>query len=342
MTAPDIGGILPPGIASAWTTGDAVGILAERVNTSDTSGAVGDRRSVRRAGNGETRGGGARAGGTRDDGTRAGTTLVAGARNTGAPHTGTQDRETRDGGARHVGAPLAGTRDDETTDRGARKAVAPHGGTAARRACAATVGGAGSRPDAEMSGILAEEAPFIARAVPRRRAEFQAARACARRALADLGEPPAPIPPGHDRAPVWPRGIVGSLTHCDGYRAAAVARADLVAAIGIDAEVHAPLPGDVAELVFADGDREALARIRSARPDVHADRLLFSAKESVYKAWHPLTREWLGFEECRIDLSPDGTFRAHVLRPAPAELRVLDGRWAVGGGHIVTAVIVPA
>jgi 4'-phosphopantetheinyl transferase EntD len=67
-------------------------------------------------------------------------------------------------------------------------------------------------------------------------------RAPARSALAQLGVRPAPITSVRRGEPIWPPGVVGSRTHCTRYRGVAVARDDLIAAIGIDAEPHVALP----------------------------------------------------------------------------------------------------
>ena len=88
--------------------------------------------------------------------------------------------------------------------------------------------------------LFAQEAVAVDRAVPRRRAEFAAGRRCARAALARIGIPPAPLLRGEDREPLWPDGAVGSITHCAGYVAAAVAATEVMLSVGIDAEVHAP------------------------------------------------------------------------------------------------------
>ncbi|GEM00351.1 4'-phosphopantetheinyl transferase family protein [Cellulomonas terrae] len=173
----------------------------------------------------------------------------------------------------------------------------------------------------------------VADAVPARRAEYAAVRGCARTALRRLGLVDAAVPAGPDRAPVWPAGIVGSMTHVDGYRAAAAGRAQAWAGVGIDAELHAPLPPGVAPLVMSDDERAALA---GTDPALCPDRVTFSAKESVYKVWYPVTRAWLGFEDVDVRLG-DGTFVARLGR-AGLGTRVLHGRWAVGDGLVVTAV----
>src|SRR5918992_849287 len=84
------------------------------------------------------------------------------------------------------------------------------------------------------------------------------------------------------RAPRWPAGVVGSMTHCVGYRAAAVARSDELCGIGIDAEPHAALPGAVLDLVLRDEERERLRALADSSPDLHWDRVVFCAKEAVY------------------------------------------------------------
>lgn len=190
------------------------------------------------------------------------------------------------------------------------------------------------------------EGDLVERAVAGRRQEFVTARRCAREALARLGYAPAPIRPGPRREPVWPDGVVGSITHCAGYRAAAVAPAGTLAGLGIDAEPHEPLPDGVAGVVTVAGEPERLAALRAADPGTHWDRLLFSAKESVYKAWYPLTGRWLGFEEAELTFDPDGRFTARILvdgarADGGPPLEILDGRWRVAGGLLLTAVTVP-
>ena len=191
------------------------------------------------------------------------------------------------------------------------------------------------------SDLFPEEREHVAQAVAKRRAEFAAVRRCARRALRELGFPPVPILPGEHREPRWPEGVVGSMTHCAGYCAAAVAHAGDVPVLGMDAEVHAPLPDGVLDLISVPAERERMAALAAGPADVHWDRVLFSAKESVYKAWFPLTRRWLGFEQADIVLRPDGTFTAKLLL-GEAEAATLPagfaGRWAVEGGLTATAI----
>lgn len=199
--------------------------------------------------------------------------------------------------------------------------------------------------------LFAAEQRSLGRAVDKRRREFVTGRACARLALTRLGAPVAAIPSGGHGEPLWPAGVVGSITHCDGYRACAVAWSRAVIALGIDAEPNAPLPEGVLEEVAHGRERDALRAGSSAAgagaAAVDLPRLLFSAKEAVYKAWFPLTGRWLGFED--VELSIDiarASFRARLLVDGPViagvRLTEFDGRWALRDGIIATAVAVPA
>jgi 4'-phosphopantetheinyl transferase EntD len=199
------------------------------------------------------------------------------------------------------------------------------------------------RPD---TVLFPEEEQHIARAVDKRRREFTTARACARTALGKLGLPPSPIVPGHRGAPQWPAGVVGSITHCDGYRACAVARDREVVTIGMDAEPHAGLPDGVLGAVSLPPERARVAALSAASPAVHWDRLLFCAKEAVYKAWFPLTGRWLGFEDACVDFDPgSGTFDARLMVTGPVvngkPLTGFTGRYLTGHGLILTAIVIP-
>ncbi|AQU65499.1 4'-phosphopantetheinyl transferase family protein [Streptomyces niveus] len=195
--------------------------------------------------------------------------------------------------------------------------------------------------------LFPEEALLVKSAVAQRRGEFTTARHCARQALTRLGAPAGAILTGERGAPMWPEGVVGSITHCVGYRAAVVARPAHVAAIGVDAEPALPLPEGVLEAVALPDEQIAVKELLVTVPGVAWDRLLFSAKESVYKAWFPLTRRFLEFEEARLVFDPaGGTFTAQLLAgPARAGGRTLhtfDGRWLSDDGIVLTSVTVPA
>ncbi|WP_172387095.1 4'-phosphopantetheinyl transferase [Streptomyces sp. MNP-20] len=188
---------------------------------------------------------------------------------------------------------------------------------------------------------LAAEAALLVGALPARREEFLAGRACAHRALAALGIPDAarrPVLRGPAREPLWPAGVTGSITHRGGYCAAAVAWRHTHAALGIDAELARALPPGVEPKVCTPAERRWL----SAQPpgQIPWNTLLFSAKESFHKAWFALTGQWLGPLDAEVvpqahpapaaqadsdtksvPYTADGTFR---IRPAPASVSPFD------------------
>jgi 4'-phosphopantetheinyl transferase EntD len=232
-----------------------------------------------------------------------------------------------------------------------------------------------TRADESPAELFPAEEALLARAVQKRRREFTAGRVCARRALARLGVAPAPLLAGPNREPLWPAGVVGSITHCEGYRAAAVARASDVLSIGIDAEPNGPTPDGVFERIALPAESAWVRAAVRIAPEVHWDRMLFCAKESVYKAWFPLAGRWLGFEDALITLDDNpaddnpadrdradceptggepaidpsarrtGTFTAKLLVAGPAlpdgrRLTSMRGRYKVAEGLILAVVAI--
>ncbi|HXS48455.1 MAG TPA: 4'-phosphopantetheinyl transferase superfamily protein [Solirubrobacterales bacterium] len=211
-------------------------------------------------------------------------------------------------------------------------------------ASAAVVATRGDRTD---EVLFAEEEVAIGRAVEKRRREFTTARACARTALAQLGFPPQAIASDPRGAPQWPPGVVGSITHCDGYRGCAVAHSADLLAIGVDAERNEPLPDGLLGDIALPEERAMLRTLAEEGSEIHWDRLLFSAKESVYKAWYPLAGKWLGFEDAIVVIDPSTqTYLARLLVPGPTvagrELSGFAGRWIAGDGLIFTAIAMDA
>jgi 4'-phosphopantetheinyl transferase EntD len=196
--------------------------------------------------------------------------------------------------------------------------------------------------------LLPEEQAAIANAVAARRREFATGRTCARAALAKLGQPAIAVLRGPGGAPQWPQGIVGSITHCEGYRAAAVALSTDVVSLGVDAEPDEPLPDSgMLDLISLQDERVRLRELATGTPGTCWDRLLFTAKESVYKTWFPLAHRWLGFESADVVIDArEGTFTARLLVAGPlvngSPLTMLHGRWLACQGLLMAAVVVPA
>ncbi|MEU6083899.1 4'-phosphopantetheinyl transferase superfamily protein [Streptomyces sp. NPDC047108] len=220
----------------------------------------------------------------------------------------------------------------------------------------------GEVTNASLSSLFPEEAAYVARSVDRRKREFADVRRCAGQALERLGYSRVPILPDAWGAPRWPSGITGSMTHCAGYRAAALARRSDVSAVGIDAEPDGPLGEGTLRVIALPAEAGSVARLGAARPELHWDRLLFSAKEAVFKVWYPWTGQRLTFRDAEIVFDPcterfaldpctegftfdacTGGFTAYLREPAAARRfpSGLPGRWLARHGLLVTAITVP-
>jgi 4'-phosphopantetheinyl transferase EntD len=198
-----------------------------------------------------------------------------------------------------------------------------------------------STGDLENAMLLAEELAALGRVSEKRFREYSVSRTTARRALAKLGVAPVPVLSGPHREPLWPAGIVGSITHCSNYCAVAVARSGLFESIGIDAEIHAGLPPDVLGTIALEEEIEWIRAMPAT--GTHWDRLVFSAKESIYKAWYPVTKSWLGFKDALVTINPESAkFHAHLLAPSPIRnghpLSIFEGRYWVENGLVITAI----
>jgi enterobactin synthetase component D / holo-[acyl-carrier protein] synthase len=189
-----------------------------------------------------------------------------------------------------------------------------------------------------------EEALLGPRASPKRRQDFAAGRACARRALVQLGAPAGALLSGSNRQPLWPPGIVGSITHCSGYCAAAVAWATRVWAIGIDAEVNVALPVGVVAQVCSPAEQDWVRL--APQSGIPWATVIFCAKESIYKAWFPLTGRWLGFEDVKVTVDPHaGAFTAAAVSEAAVAPGIwparVHGRFLVTRDLVLSAVFLP-
>lgn len=187
---------------------------------------------------------------------------------------------------------------------------------------------AGARTDR----LWPAEAAAIAGAVPARQAEFAAGRAAARRCLAALGKDAAALPVGHDRAPVWPDGLFGSISHAAGVAVAAVSPTRVP---GLDVEEDAALEAELWPLILTVAER---ARLPSDQPG-RAARRIFAAKEAVFKAQRPGARAMFGFDAVEIDVAGSlFTARFQTSVGAFARGQTLSGRIATVSGLILAGV----
>lgn len=193
----------------------------------------------------------------------------------------------------------------------------------------------------DLSPLFPAEAAMMTKAVDKRRREFTAGRVLARQVLARLDRKDVVLVNGDDRAPIWPEGIVGSITHTAGWCAVVVAPTSRRRALGLDIESDEPLKPAILEAITAPEDRAWLAE----RPEAERLRLgkvIFSAKECAYKAQYALTREFLGFEAMWVAVDERaGRWRATFRQKSGEHFAagdVIEGRFTQRNGLVATAV----
>jgi 4'-phosphopantetheinyl transferase EntD len=145
--------------------------------------------------------------------------------------------------------------------------------------------------------LLDEEMASIASPLVGARRASGAARIVARELLARLGHGRVPLPKGASGEPIWPSGVTGSLAHDDQVAVAAVGLLRDFGSVGIDVEPAVPLPPDMLELIATPQE------LRKIADDPLRGKLLFAAKEAVYKAVYPLDRMFLEFHDIEIDIA---------------------------------------
>jgi len=160
--------------------------------------------------------------------------------------------------------------------------------------------------------LLPEEAVFLGKAVAQRAQEFAAGRACARRLLAELNTFNFPIKVADNRQPLWPEGLVGSITHTTGFCAAVVAPRTQIRALGLDTEVAGRVHQELWRHICVPAETEWLETL-PATARAAAATAIFCAKEAFYKCQYPLAREWLYFHDARVELPQWGAARGTCL-----------------------------
>ncbi len=192
------------------------------------------------------------------------------------------------------------------------------------------------------------ETEYVARAVPKRIAEFAAGRACAKAALAEFGVHEFALRAAPDRQPIWPEGFIGSITHTTGFCAAAVAPRASMLALGLDTEIVGAPTRDIWPTISRN---EELAWVQSlpAGDQPAAITLLFAAKEAFYKCQYPLVGEWLDFHDLRVEAGGWGDARGTFAVSATRNIRFtqraalpLVGRYLFHERFVSAAVAVPA
>jgi 4'-phosphopantetheinyl transferase EntD len=190
----------------------------------------------------------------------------------------------------------------------------------------------------------ADDLAAVAHAVDERRIDYLAGRSCARVALAKIGINDFVLRAGTDRCPMWPAGVVGSITHTGttaaGFCGVAVASTADVISLGIDAESSRPLADDLVPLVLTPRERDRVLGSRAEARRIAA--VYFSAKESVYKALFPLVRQIIDFQDVDLDMDIEaGRFRARARDAAfTAAAAAVEGRVLITSALVLTAAAI--
>jgi 4'-phosphopantetheinyl transferase EntD len=187
-----------------------------------------------------------------------------------------------------------------------------------------------------------EEEAYLRNAMPKRRLEFTAGRLCVRKALMQLGIENFPLLVGNNREPIWPAGIVGSISHTEGYCAVAVARKCPIETLGLDVELIRRLSRDCLRQICTQSE---LVWVDSLLSDKRQENvaLLFSAKECLYKCQYPISRTWLDFQDVAITINPDkGEFNATLLINAGGFFErgvPFRGKYLFRRGYVLTGML---
>jgi enterobactin synthetase component D len=188
----------------------------------------------------------------------------------------------------------------------------------------------------------------LAGAIGKRKAEFLAGRYCVQQALKKMGEDGGQvIDIGDKRAPLWPSGLTGSITHSKGFASAAVAPTQTVRGIGIDSErlIAEKTATSVASHILTETESYAAncTFVDSARQYL---TLIFSAKESIFKCLYPEVKQYFDFHHAEISLNchEPGTFQFQLRKHLSDEFHehyVGNGHYAIVEDFVHTGIVLP-
>ncbi|QND61557.1 4'-phosphopantetheinyl transferase family protein [Mesorhizobium huakuii] len=193
----------------------------------------------------------------------------------------------------------------------------------------------------DLFNLLALHCPAsLSAAVSMRRAEFLAGRAMAYAALRALGQAAAEIPIGPGGAPLWPPSSAGSITHTRGHCACfAIAGGNWRVGVDVEALASGDALDAILNMTTNEDERALIARQVVLAPDWLAS-LVFSAKETLFKALYPVARRFFGFDCAELRTTPrNGQLRLHLTQTICPELiegQHYDIRFSIAAGHVLT------
>ena len=162
-----------------------------------------------------------------------------------------------------------------------------------------------------------EEENLLRHAADGRKREFSGGRNCARAALEEVGYSAAPILADDDGIPLWPDGVCASLSHSQGYCAAVAGRASAYRMMGLDLEKTDRLSRSASERVVHAGEKNYVGE------DQKRASLIFSIKESFFKAQFPVWRTHANFRDLELSVNPSDKVVEirNLAEHFPSELR---------------------
>ena len=189
-----------------------------------------------------------------------------------------------------------------------------------------------------LSELYPGERASIVKAIGKRQREFSTGRVLARQAMIELGLSPAAIERGENREPLWPGTVSGSITHAEDLAVAAVVKAGALKSVGIDLEIADRVGEELHRKLFTAGELKLLAH-----GDPRLAGLMFSAKESGYKATYPLAQRFIGFKEAEVRVDwPNQRFSFRYLgEHAPNRIMEQgEGHFLFCGRYVLSLFII--
>lgn len=195
----------------------------------------------------------------------------------------------------------------------------------------------------EKEALPAEE-DYIQRAVEKRKSEFRAGRHSARAVLDQLGIRDFPLRVGNQRQPLWPDGVIGSISHTEGMCACVGLREGKYSAIGIDIEKREPVDKSSLPLICSRKELGIIKELEAQNDNqIPLCKLIFSAKECVHKVYHPLNGHTLDFLDAEIELDLENqTFIAYITNPEKnpkTPIKSLKGAYDFSENYLFTAIL---
>ncbi len=194
-------------------------------------------------------------------------------------------------------------------------------------------------PEDGIQCLYPEEQACVEWAGPRRQREFATGRLCARKALARMGIDCFPLLRGKRGQPMWPPGVIGSISHTDDHCAVTVAWRRQIQGLGVDIERIQRLDTSVRDYICTPQEVHWIRTLSTDQRDLGA-LLIFSAKECIFKCLQPLTGQWLEFKDVTVTFVPTVTkFQANVVAMRPQQPRFrFVGRCHISEKYVYTGM----